>query len=103
MRFERSQRRFEGYPEGMNVPLILIPGLVCDAAVWHAQVEAFRGERQVLVADHGERDSLAEMASAVLADAPAHFALAGHSMGGRVALELMRLAPERVTHLALMG
>jgi pimeloyl-ACP methyl ester carboxylesterase len=53
------------------------------------------------VVDHGSADSLTQMAQQLLAHAPERFALAGHSMGGRVALEVMRMAPERVTHLGL--
>jgi pimeloyl-ACP methyl ester carboxylesterase len=53
------------------------------------------------VVDHGMADSLSQMAESLLAQAPERFALAGHSMGGRVALEVMRIAPERVTHLGL--
>jgi pimeloyl-ACP methyl ester carboxylesterase len=70
--------------------------------VWSAQLGAFRAERQVLVIDHGELDSITGMARAVLDQAPPQFAIAGHSMGGRVALEVIRQAPERVTRIALL-
>jgi len=53
--------------------------------------------------DHGDADSLVAMAERILENAPAVFDLAGHSMGGRVALEVMRLAPRRVRRLALLG
>ena len=53
--------------------------------------------------DHGDADSLVTMAERILHNAPAMFDMAGHSMGGRVALEVMRLAPERVRRLALLG
>ena len=83
--------------------LVLLPGLLCDAAVWHPQVEALRSLAQCHVVDYGTRHSLRAMAEEVLATAPARqFALAGHSMGGRVAFEVMRLAPQRVARLALM-
>lgn len=83
--------------------LVLLPGLLCDAAVWHPQVEALRLLAQCHVVDYGTRHSLRAMAEEVLATAPARqFALAGHSMGGRVAFEVMRLAPQRVARLALM-
>jgi pimeloyl-ACP methyl ester carboxylesterase len=83
--------------------LVLLPGLVCDAAVWQPQIDALREQAQCHVVDYGTRNSLRAMAEHALATAPAqHFALAGHSMGGRVAFEVMRLAPQRVTHLALM-
>ncbi len=83
-------------------PLILIPGLMCDETVWAAQVEALSDIASISIPDHGLADSLAAMADAILARAPPRFAVAGHSMGGRVALELMRRAGARVTGLALL-
>jgi pimeloyl-ACP methyl ester carboxylesterase len=82
--------------------LILIPGLLCDATVWKPQVAAFGGRVQTVVADHGLLNSLGAMAEAIIERAPARFAVAGHSMGGRVALEVYRRVPERVTALALL-
>lgn len=85
------------------VPLVLIPGLLCDEFVWSEQRRELSSLARVWVADHGALDSLTDMAAAVLRDAPAEqFALAGHSMGGRVALEVVRLAPHRVQRLALL-
>jgi pimeloyl-ACP methyl ester carboxylesterase len=55
------------------------------------------------VVSHGNADSLVTMAQQILDNAPAQFNLAGHSMGGRVALEVLRLAPERVLRLGLLG
>ena len=86
----------------MGLPLVLIPGLLCDDTVWSAQITALHDQHALTVVDHAERDSLVEMAQAVLQQAPQRFALAGHSMGGRVALQIMRLAPERVARLALL-
>jgi pimeloyl-ACP methyl ester carboxylesterase len=83
--------------------LVLVPGLLCDATVWQEQVAALGNARSVHVAAHGLADSLEQMAAQILAAAPAAFALAGHSMGGRVALEVLRQAPARVTRLALLG
>ena len=82
--------------------LLLLPGLLCDAALW-APIVPF-GERlaESSVAKYADASSLTEMAERVLADAPSTFALAGHSMGGRVALEVLRRAPERVLKLALL-
>lgn len=86
----------------MTAPLILLPGLLCDSTVWLPQKDALRGEFQVAAWLHFYgHDSLAGMAREVLKAAPPRFALAGHSMGGRVALEIMRTAPERVERLAL--
>jgi pimeloyl-ACP methyl ester carboxylesterase len=82
--------------------LVLVPGLMCDHAIWQPLMPALAAQRHCVVIDHGDSDDLQDMAARVLAQAPARFALAGHSMGGRVALEVMRLSPERVTHLALM-
>jgi pimeloyl-ACP methyl ester carboxylesterase len=82
--------------------LILIPGLLCDAAVWPSQRAALADLADIRVADHGMHDSLPAIAQSILASAPSRFAVAGHSMGGRIALEVFRAAPERVTGLALM-
>ncbi len=75
---------------------------MCDAAVWEHQAAALSSLATIGIADHGSLDSLEKMAEAILARAPERFALAGHSMGGRVAFEVLRLAPERVTAVALM-
>lgn len=85
-----------------NETLILVPGLLCDAAVWQAQIAALGDRCDSHVAHHGEANTLGAMAEAILAAAPAQFALAGHSMGGRVALEVWARAPQRVTRLALL-
>ena len=83
--------------------VVLIPGLLCDELVWADQLRALSAHANVWVPDHGHLDSLTEMALAVLRDAPAEqFSLVGHSMGGRVALEVHRLAPHRVQRLALL-
>jgi pimeloyl-ACP methyl ester carboxylesterase len=83
--------------------IYLLCGLLCDEVVWQAQATALAREYEVRVVSFldGE-DSLAAMAERVLDGAPGHFALAGHSMGGRVALELVRRAPERIERLALL-
>jgi len=82
--------------------LILIPGLLCDDTVWRAQIEAFSTTHEVIVPELGGFDSIPDMAAAVLKRAPAEFALAGHSLGGRIALETLRQAALRVTRLALL-
>ncbi len=82
--------------------VVLLPGLLCDHAVW-AGPQATLGPAHVLVPDYGTLASITDMARHVLAQVPAQrFALAGHSMGGRVALEVLRLAPQRVQRLALL-
>jgi pimeloyl-ACP methyl ester carboxylesterase len=70
--------------------------------VWRSQIAALSGIADVRVSDHGIQHSLAGMARTILAEAPPRFAVAGHSMGGRIALEVFHAAPERVTGLALM-
>ena len=82
--------------------LILIPGLGSDAAVWSRTISALGNNVQCRVGETLHDDTLLGMAARILADAPATFALAGVSMGGMVALEIMRVAPERVTCLAII-
>ncbi len=86
-----------------RTPLVLVPGLLCDAALWRHQIDHLAELADVTVADVTACDSMAAMAEAVLAQAPpGPFALAGLSMGGYIALEIMRRAPERVQRLALL-
>ncbi|MFT3663533.1 alpha/beta fold hydrolase [Piscinibacter sp.] len=83
--------------------LVLLPGLMCDGAVWTAQVEAFSATHECVVPHYGTLDSLAAMAARVLAEAPpGPLAVAGHSMGGRVAFEMCLQAPRRIERLALL-
>jgi pimeloyl-ACP methyl ester carboxylesterase len=82
--------------------LVLVPGLNCTARLFQAQIEALSPTHAVQIADHRRDDSLGGIARRLLAQAPARFALAGLSMGGYVALEVMRQASERVTRLALL-
>lgn len=82
--------------------LVLIPGLGSDGAVWARTIAALGSDARCLVGDTLRDDSLAGMAERILAAAPSGFHLAGVSMGGMVALEIMRLAPERVRGLALV-
>jgi pimeloyl-ACP methyl ester carboxylesterase len=82
--------------------LILIPGLLCDATVWQSQAEALADVAEVRIAIHGSRDSLGALAETIIARAPPRFAIAGHSMGGRIALEILRRVPERICGVALL-
>lgn len=75
---------------------------MCDATVWAPLLPALGAAANCQVVDHGTADSLAQMARQLLDTAPPTFALAGHSMGGRVALEVVRQAPQRVRRLALL-
>ena len=83
-------------------PILLIPGLTATPRFYEPLVPALWGFGPVTVANHTLDDSMAAIARRILASAPPRFALAGHSMGGYIALELMRQAGERVTKLALL-
>ncbi|MDB0006212.1 alpha/beta hydrolase, partial [bacterium] len=83
--------------------LVLLPGMMCDARLFAPQIAALSAGRAVLVPPLTGTNTIAGMAHLVLKFAPPQFALAGLSMGGIVAMEIMRHAPERVTHLALMA
>ncbi len=85
-----------------NEPLVLVPGLNCTQALFRGQIDAFGAGRAIVVADNRSDDSIAGMARRLLASFDGPFALAGLSMGGYVAMEAMRQAPERVTRLALL-
>jgi len=82
--------------------LVLVPGLLCDAAMWEHQSRYLSETAEIKIADVTHFETMVEMAEAVLAMAPEKFALAGLSMGGYVSLEIMRRAPNRVTKLALL-
>lgn len=88
---------------GAKPGLVLVPGLLCDALLWKAQIEALEGHAACWVADHTRSDTMAGVAADVLREAPfERFALAGLSMGGYVALEIVRRAGQRVDRLALL-
>ena len=82
-------------------PIIMVPGLGSDAAVWKPTIAELASDVECQVGDTLSDDTLPAMAARILKDAPHRFALTGVSMGGMVALEIMRAAPERVTRLAL--
>jgi len=82
-------------------PLVLLPGMMCDARLWSRQMAVF-GRRTVLHAPCTEADSIAALAAGVLANAPSRFAIAGLSMGGIVAMDVLRQAPDRVERVALL-
>jgi pimeloyl-ACP methyl ester carboxylesterase len=83
-------------------PLVLIPGMMCDARLWSPQIAALSGRRALHFAPIAGHDSMEALAAHVLANAPLRFALAGLSMGGIVAMEMLRQAPARITRLALL-
>lgn len=86
----------------MSLPVVLLPGMMCDARLFAPQIAALSRDRAVQVAPLVAHDSTAALAAAVLADAPPVFALAGLSMGGIVAMEILAQAPDRVARLALL-
>ena len=86
----------------MREPLVLLPGMMCDVRLFAPQIAAFSHEHPVLVAPLTGADTMSALATAVLAIAPPRFALAGLSMGGIVAMEMIRQAPDRISRLALL-
>jgi len=84
------------------LPILLIPGLNCSPRLYAEQIPALWHFGPVAIADHTRDDSMATIAGRILAIAPPCFALIGLSMGGYIALEIMRQAPERVAKLALL-
>lgn len=86
----------------MPDPLVLLPGMMCDARLFAPQINDLSRDHAVMVAPITQGERIEEIASGLLDVLPAKFALAGLSMGGIVAMELLRRAPERITRLALM-
>lgn len=84
------------------IPVVMVPGLNCSARVYAQQVPALWQFGPVQIADHRRGASMAAIAEAILRDAPPRFALVGFSMGGYIALEILRQARERVIKLALL-
>lgn len=87
----------------MRPTILLLPGLLCDRRLFGAQLPALAAVADTLVADLTRDASIPAMAERALAAAPRHFALLGLSMGGYVAFEILRRAPERVTRLTLLS
>lgn len=87
----------------MSVPLVCIPGFMCDARLFSQQTAAISSHRALMHVPLTRGRSITEMAETILKITPPHFALLGHALGGMVAMEVMRLAADRVTRLALVG
>lgn len=83
-------------------PVLFLPGLLCDAALWQQQIDMLAPHADCQVADLTQHSSMKDLAAAALAQAPAKFSLVALSMGGYVAFEILRQAPERVARLCLM-
>ena len=90
-------------PSSEPEPLVLLSGMLGDASEWDEVAAALGDGAAVRTSRIDLDDSIAEMAQSVLAEAPATFALAGHSLGAIVAMEIARRAPSRVTRLALLN
>ena len=86
-----------------TMPILLVPGLVSSPRIFAPVVPALWRLGPVTVANHIRDDSMGAIARRILAEAPPRFALAGHSMGGYIAFEIIRQAPERVAKLALIN
>ena len=84
------------------LPTLLVPGLLCTPRLYREQLPTLWRFGPVMIADHTRDDSMERIARRILSHAPARFALIGLSMGGYVAFELLRQAPERVAKLALL-
>lgn len=85
-------------------PITLLPGLACDAELWREQLRALSPRWSLQVSDvHTRHETLPQMAAALLAEQPDDLLLCGASMGGMLALEVLRQAPQRVRALALLG
>jgi pimeloyl-ACP methyl ester carboxylesterase len=85
-----------------NLPLLMVPGLTCTAALYAPQVEALWQLGPVMVADHRRDADIKATAARILSNAPPRFALAGLSFGGYIAFEMLRQAPARIARLALL-
>lgn len=86
----------------MSEPLVLLPGLMCDARVFWPQIAELSAFMAVTVAPVTQGERIEEIASNLLDQLPKRFALAGLGLGGMVALELLRRAPDRISRIALI-
>jgi pimeloyl-ACP methyl ester carboxylesterase len=86
-----------------TMPILLVPGLANSPRIYAPVIPALWRYGPVTVANHIRDDNMALIARRILAEAPPRFALAGHSMGGYIAFEIMRQAPDRVAKLALIN
>ncbi len=86
-----------------TMPILLVPGLASSSRIFAPVIPAMWRFGPVTVANHIRDDTMGAIARRILAEAPPRFALAGHSMGGYIAFEIMRQAPERVAKLALIN
>lgn len=86
----------------MKTPVVLLPALLCNAGLFIHQIKAFEGSRDIFVPENGTHTDVVSAAGHILKQAPDRFILGGISMGGYIAFEILRQAPERVAGLILM-
>ena len=86
-----------------GMPLVFVPGLMCTGRIYQHQIEDLGQRHPILLANHWSAPTMKDVARQILGAAPGRFAIAGTSMGGYVALEIIRQAPERVAQLALLS
>lgn len=89
--------------ERSTIPLLLLPAMGCDGQLWARQIMDLADLARPEFCDLSQDNSLPSMAARVLAEAPPRFAVAGVSLGGYVAMEMVRQAPDRVERVALFG
>jgi len=85
-----------------STPILMIPGLSATPRAFHPEIETLYRHGPVMFANHRQGNTMKDIAAAILRDAPPSFVLGGFSMGGYIAFEIMRRAPERVTRLMLI-
>src|SRR3979409_2456054 len=98
-----SAGRTRGRRMDNTMPILLVPGLVSSPRIFAPVLPAMWRFGPVTVANHIRDDNMGAIARRILAEAPPRFGLAGHSMGGYIAFEIMRQAPDRVAKLALLN
>lgn len=86
-----------------SIPLLLVPGLVCSPRIYMPQLPALWRAGPVMFPNHIRNNTMSVVARRILDEAPKRFALAGHSMGGYIALEMFRQAPDRIARLGLLS
>ena len=84
-------------------PVVFLPGRMCDMRHFGFQMMDIANDRSVMAGNVAKANTISEIAKSVLDEAPSRFALIGLAMGGMVALEIIRIAPERVVRLALLN
>lgn len=87
----------------MSQPLVLLPGLMTDARIWGAQIEALSSELMLILPSFGTSQRVEEIAQNILPHLPPQFSVAGHSLGAAVAMEMLRRAPDRIRRIAIMS